>query len=349
MRTIYIDIHDLDSAEEARQQLKRPGRRRRYTAAVDTPIASARSTEDAVGEPGARGARPRRGPQRDTGARAERIRRRGCLSRRTGGEATRAANLLSTTGQLSFPGQPLFPGRPLFSGLPSAYRARRSRRRGGRRRGASADNHLANGPRRGQRQRRQAQRQARLAQPRRQACRRARRPARPASATARAARPRQWPRPRRRCSRRARPHRRRRARPGGSARARAPVRGGEQFGDRVVDVVGEHVHVGQRLAVGVHAEARLLVDGRHADRDRVVVGQRHHRIGRLQGAAEHVHRHAGPGDVRHHEVERAGARDQPRQALLHRRPGRARHAFSTRSAPSGSPSRLRRLMAACTR
>jgi hypothetical protein len=54
---------------------------------------------------------------------------------------------------------------------------------------------------------------------------------------------------------------------------------GEQLGDRFVDVVGEHVHVRQCLRVGVDTEAGLVVDCGHADRNRVVVGQRHDRVG----------------------------------------------------------------------
>src|SRR5450631_4494954 len=42
VRTIYIDVHDLDSAEEAREQLKREIEAA-VTALVETPVAAARS------------------------------------------------------------------------------------------------------------------------------------------------------------------------------------------------------------------------------------------------------------------------------------------------------------------
>ena len=54
-------------------------------------------------------------------------------------------------------------------------------------------------------------------------------------------------------------------------------------------------------------------------------------------------RHGRPGDVGHHEVERAGAGDEPREALLDGR-GRVRGGLQHQVGPSGSRSRLRRLI-----
>lgn len=153
--TIYVDIHDLDSAEDARRQLKEQIEGANTEAPVDTPVAAAKSMKTLweSQEPAA--------PvlaEALTEIRAlesERIRRQGASPGPPGGEATRAASLLSTTGQLSFqgkPGQPLFPGRPLFSGLPAAYEldgaaAEANGTEAHRAAEAhSADNHLADGP-----------------------------------------------------------------------------------------------------------------------------------------------------------------------------------------------------------
>jgi hypothetical protein len=144
--TIYVDIHDLDSAEDARRQLKDQIEGANTAAPVDTPAAAAKSMKTLweSQEPAA--------PvlaEALTEIRAlesERIRRQGASPGPPGGEATRAASLLSTTGQLSFPGQPLFPGRPLFSGLPAAYELDGAAAEANGTEARSADNHLADGP-----------------------------------------------------------------------------------------------------------------------------------------------------------------------------------------------------------
>ncbi len=120
MRTIQLDIHDLDSAEDARRQLEDQIERANTSAPVDTPIASAKAMKtlwesqepaapvlaEALNEIRAlEQERIRRGSSADAGA----------------GEAARPPALLGNPAQLAFPGQPLFPGRPLFSGLPSAF------------------------------------------------------------------------------------------------------------------------------------------------------------------------------------------------------------------------------------
>jgi hypothetical protein len=54
-------------------------------------------------------------------------------------------------------------------------------------------------------------------------------------------------------------------------------RAGEQIRDRIVDVAGEHVHVGQQLGIGIDAEAGLTVDRDHADGERMAIGERDNR------------------------------------------------------------------------
>ncbi len=120
MRTIHVDIHDLDSAEDARRQLEDQIERANTSAPVDTPIASAKAMKtlweshepaapvlaEALNEIRAlEQERIRRDSSPDAGA----------------GEAARPPALLGNPAQLAFPGQPLFPGRPLFTGLPSAF------------------------------------------------------------------------------------------------------------------------------------------------------------------------------------------------------------------------------------
>jgi hypothetical protein len=125
MRTINLDIHDLDSAEDARRQLEDQIERANTSSPVDTPIASAKAMKtlwesqepaapvlaEALNEIRAlEQERIRRGSSPDAGA----------------GEAARPPALLGNPAQLAFPGQPLFPGRPLFTGLPSAFELDRS-------------------------------------------------------------------------------------------------------------------------------------------------------------------------------------------------------------------------------
>lgn len=121
MRTIYIDVHDLDSAEEARQQLRDQVEGAGTTATVDTPIASARSLKTLW--EGQEPAAPilAEALNEIRAFEQERIRGEWSSAEDRGGDVARPPNLLNSTGQLSFPGQPLFPGRPLFSGLPSAF------------------------------------------------------------------------------------------------------------------------------------------------------------------------------------------------------------------------------------
>ena len=75
---------------------------------------------------------------------------------------------------------------------------------------------------------------------------------------------------------------------------------------------------GSDLTVGVQAEAHVVAHRHHPDRDRVALGQRHHRIGLLKPAAAQVERDARARDIRDHEVERARAGDQVREHALHR-------------------------------
>jgi len=120
MRTIHLDIHDLDSAEDARRQLEDQIERANTSSPVDTPIASAKAMKtlwesqepaapvlaEALNEIRAlEQERIRRASSGDGGA----------------GETARPPAPLGNPAQLAFPGQPLFPGRPLFTGLPSAF------------------------------------------------------------------------------------------------------------------------------------------------------------------------------------------------------------------------------------
>jgi len=119
LHTIRLDVHDLDSAEEARRQLKDQIERSGTSAHVDTPIASARAlktlweSQEPAAPVLAEALNEIRALER------ERI-RRGSAGDGPAGEAADPP-FLSDSEQLSFPGQPLFPGRPLFSGLPSAF------------------------------------------------------------------------------------------------------------------------------------------------------------------------------------------------------------------------------------
>ncbi len=119
LRTIRLDVHDLDSAEEARRQLKDQIERSGTSAQVDTPIASAKALKTLweSHEPAA----PVLAEALNEIRALERERiRRACAGDRPADEAAEPP-FLSDSEQLSFPGQPLFPGRPLFSGLPSAF------------------------------------------------------------------------------------------------------------------------------------------------------------------------------------------------------------------------------------
>jgi hypothetical protein len=120
MRTVHLDIHDLDSAEEARGQLEDQIERANTSSPVDTPPASAKAMK-ALWESQEPAAPVLAEALNEIRAlEQERIRR---VSSADGppGEAARPPALLGNTGQLSFPGQPLFPGRPMFTGPPSAF------------------------------------------------------------------------------------------------------------------------------------------------------------------------------------------------------------------------------------
>ena len=77
----------------------------------------------------------------------------------------------------------------------------------------------------------------------------------------------------------------------------------------------------QGLGIGVQAEEHPVAVAEHPDRQRVALGERHHRIGLAQHRARHVDREPRPGDVRHGEVVDALAADQPCSRRLER--GRA--------------------------
>jgi hypothetical protein len=120
MRTIHLDIHDLDSAEDARRQLEDQIERANTSAPADTPIASAKAMKTLweSQEPAAPVLAEALNEIR--ALEQERIRRGSSPDAGTG-EAARPPALLGNPAQLAFPGQPLFPGRPLFTGLPSAF------------------------------------------------------------------------------------------------------------------------------------------------------------------------------------------------------------------------------------
>jgi len=120
MRTIQLDIHDLDSAEEARRQLEDQIERANTSSPVDTPIASAKAMKSLWESQQPAAPVLAEALNEIRALEQERIRR---VSSGDGGEgdAARPPALLGNAAQLSFPGQPLFPGRPLFTGLPSAF------------------------------------------------------------------------------------------------------------------------------------------------------------------------------------------------------------------------------------
>lgn len=120
MRTIGVDVHDLDSAEDARRQLEDQIERANTSSRVDTPIASAKAlktlweSQEPAAPVLAEALKEIRALEQ------ERIRRASARDASTG-EAARPPAALLNAAQLSFPGQPLFPGRPLFTGLPTAF------------------------------------------------------------------------------------------------------------------------------------------------------------------------------------------------------------------------------------
>lgn len=121
MQTIYLNIHDLDSAEEARHQLRDQVESAGTSSPVDTPIASAKSMKTLWESQEPAAPLLAEALNEIRALEQERVRREASSPDGPGGEVARPPNVLSTTGQLSLPGQPLFPGRPLFSGLPSAF------------------------------------------------------------------------------------------------------------------------------------------------------------------------------------------------------------------------------------
>jgi hypothetical protein len=120
MRTIHLDIHDLDSAEEARRQLEDQIERANTSSPVDTPIASAKAMKSLWESQQPAAPVLAEALNEIRALEQERI-RRVSAGDRSAGEAARPPALLGNAAQLSFPGQPLFPGRPLFTGLPSAF------------------------------------------------------------------------------------------------------------------------------------------------------------------------------------------------------------------------------------
>jgi glutamine synthetase len=92
----------------------------------------------------------------------------------------------------------------------------------------------------------------------------------------------------------------------------------EQLVDRGFHRLGEPVGVRQRILGGIETEAGFVPDGRHPDRDRVVISDRDHRIGGLQLTPAHVHGLAQARDVGDGEVEGSGARDLAREDVLNR-------------------------------
>jgi hypothetical protein len=120
MRTIHLDIRDLDSAEEARRQLEDQIERANASSPVDTPIASAKAMKTLweSQEPAAPILAEALNEIR--ALEQERIRRSSSADG-AAAEAARPPGLQGNSAQLSFPGQQLFPGRPLFTGLPSAF------------------------------------------------------------------------------------------------------------------------------------------------------------------------------------------------------------------------------------
>lgn len=120
MRTVHLDIHDLDSAEEARGQLEDQIERANTSSPVDTPLASAKAMK-ALWESQEPAAPVLAEALNEIRALEQERIRRGSFGDGLPGQTARPPILLGDTAQLSFPGQPLFPGRPLFTGLPSAF------------------------------------------------------------------------------------------------------------------------------------------------------------------------------------------------------------------------------------
>jgi len=123
MRTVQLDVHDLDSAEEARRQLEDQIERANTSSRVDTPIASARAMK-ALWESEQPAAPVLAEALSEIRALEQERIRRASSGDAPAGEAARPPSLMGNAQQLSFPGQPLFPGRPLFTGLPSAFELR---------------------------------------------------------------------------------------------------------------------------------------------------------------------------------------------------------------------------------
>src|SRR6059058_942575 len=69
----------------------------------------------------------------------------------------------------------------------------------------------------------------------------------------------------------------------------------EQGIDRGVDLHRQVVDLGERLGIRIEAEEGAVANRCHADRERVTVGDRDHRIGLDQRAAAHVELLPGPG------------------------------------------------------
>ncbi len=117
-RTIYIDIHDPDSTEEACDQLK-DQIEAAVTAPVETPIASARSMKALWESEEPAAAVLAEALSEIRALDQERIRREGRAHEQRHEPPARRSDPAGAAGQLSLPGQPLFPGRPLFPGMSS--------------------------------------------------------------------------------------------------------------------------------------------------------------------------------------------------------------------------------------
>jgi hypothetical protein len=61
----------------------------------------------------------------------------------------------------------------------------------------------------------------------------------------------------------------------------------EELVDLRVDEPGQAIYVRQRLAIGVETEAEAVADRGDADRESVLIGERHDWVGLAERAAEH--------------------------------------------------------------
>ena len=92
----------------------------------------------------------------------------------------------------------------------------------------------------------------------------------------------------------------------------ALARGGQQLGERLLEVRGERVDVGHRVVVGEQPEVDLAVVAHDRHRERVVLGQERDRDDLLHLAPEQVERELRPRHVRDDQVEEARREVEPR-------------------------------------